>query len=262
MRTIRLASVRNARDLGGIPVEDGKAITTGLIFRGSDLSECAQEDSHILFDELGISYVIDLRCGWEADAKPDRIPSYVEYLHIPFYDMEKVGIEYDRTAPGTRKIGHDIACDPIHFYGSLSNPLTVGQIRSALHFVLNAASDGRPVYFHCSGGKDRAGVLSALILQTLGASADDVIEDYLATNIEREKDYDRLFARFLKLANGDEALAHELVVSHRARPENMEAFYSSVINRYVSIDSFMTDQLGIDEEKRAHFRANCTKACG
>ena len=260
MRAISLISVRNVRDLGGIPVEDGKVVLPGLIFRGSALNECAREDSHILFDELGISYVVDLRCGWEVEAKPNRIPSHVEYLHIPFYDQEKVGIEYDRSAPGTRKIGHDIACDPIHFYGSLSNPLTVGQIRSALHFVLNAASDGDSVYYHCSGGKDRAGVLSALILQTLGASANDVIEDYLATNIEREKDYDRLFERFLKLANDDEALAHELVISHRARPENMDAFYNSIIDRYGSVDSFMADQLGIDEAKRVHFRANCTKA--
>ena len=175
----------------------------GLIFRGSALSECAREDSHILFDELGISYVVDLRCGWEVEAKPNRIPSHVEYLHIPFYDQEKVGIEYDR---------------------------------SALHIVLNAASDGDSVYFHCSGGKDRAGVLSALILQTLGASANDVIEDYLATNIEREKDYDRLFERFLKLANDDEVLAHELVISHRARPENMDAFYNSIIDSYGSVE--------------------------
>lgn len=236
-------------------------VKPGLLFRGSALAGVTDDDKHRLSDTLGITCVIDLRTGWEREAKPDASMPGVENLHIPFYDLEKVGIEYTESLEGTKTVGRDIACNPRHFYWSLPNPLTAGQMRKALDEVFARAMQGKPVYQHCSGGKDRAGIMSLLILTVLGATRERILDDYLATNIDRDNDYDAMLRRFMRFSDGDREKAHELVVSHRALPENLDAFYASVDERYGSMEAFMHDTLAMTEERCALIREQCTVPC-
>ena len=257
MKVIELDNVSNVRDLGGIPLEGGRMVAPGLFYRGSALFGISENDRSVLFDELGIACVIDVRTGWEREAKPDIEIEGVENLHIPFYDREKVGIEYTEPAAGTKMIGRDVACDPDRFYRSLANPLTVGQMRKGVCEVFNRAMKGKPVYIHCSGGKDRAGILALLVLTVLGAREADILEDYLMTNVARDKNYEKTYARFLRLADGDEERAREITFEHRARPENIVAFHEAIEERYGSMEGFVHDQLGIDDELREEIRRVC-----
>ena len=256
-----LRGIANVRDLGGIPTGEGRAVAPGLLFRGGELSGATLEDKAVLSDRLGIACVIDLRCGWEREAKPDAQMAGITNLHIPFFDLDIVGIEYTEPSAGTKVVGRDVACDPGHFYRALPNPLTIGQMAKALDVVFSHAAIGSPVYMHCSGGKDRAGVLSLLVLTILGASREDILEDYLATNVYRDTIYDKTLARFMRFTDGDEARARELVESHRARSENLDAFYETIDAKYGSMASFVHDQLGFDEERIQRVRACCTVAC-
>lgn len=258
MRVIELQGVANVRDLGGTPVGDGRVVADGLLYRGSALAGATEEDCRVLFDNLGIRYIVDVRCGWEREAKPDVQVPGVENLHIPFYDLDIVGIEYTEPAEGTKTVGRDVACNPDRFYRSLSNELTVGQMRKGLHAIFGYACQGMPVYQHCSGGKDRAGIMALLTLTVLGACPEAVLDDYLFTNVSRDKDYDKTYARFLRLADGNEELARELVESHRARPENLTTFYEAVDEAYGSMDSFVCEQLGLDDAEIMRIRECCT----
>ncbi len=258
-RVIELQGINNVRDLGGIPIEGGRIVARGLIYRGSALADITERDQNLLFGELGITRIIDLRCGWECEAKPDVEVPDVENLHIPFYDLEKVGIEYTEPTAGTKTVGRDVACEPSRFYRSLSNPLTVRQMCEGLHAVLDHAMGGQPVYVHCSGGKDRAGIMTLLILTVLGASEEDILEDYLLTNVARDKDYDRVFARFLRLAQGDEERAREITDAHRALPENIVAFRSAIEESYGSMDMFLSNELAVSADYQTRVRAACTE---
>ena len=258
MKVIELESVGNVRDLGGIPVEGGRVVAPGLLYRGSVLISLSENDRKALFEDLGIARVIDVRTGWEREAKPDVEVEGVENLHIPFYDREKVGIEYTEPAPGTIMIGRDVACDPDRFYRSLANPLTTSQIGEGVRAMLDYAMEGKPVYAHCSGGKDRVGILVLLVLTVLGASEEDILEDYLFTNIARDANYEKTYARFLRLANGNEERAREITNEHRARPEYLVAFREAVDGAYGSLDAFIRDQLRIDDDYRAKARDACT----
>jgi len=260
VKAIELQGVSNVRDLGGTPVEGGRVVALGLLYRGSTLACATEEDSRILFDELGIRCVVDVRCGWEREIKPDVQVTGVDNLHIPFYDLDMVGIEYTTPVEGTITIGHDFACDPCSFYRSLANPLTVGQMSKAIHALFERACRGVPVYQHCSGGKDRAGIMALLVLTVLGASRDSILEDYLITNVTRDKDYSKIYARFLRLADGNEELARDLVESHRARPENLDAFYEAIDEAYGNMESFVREQLGFDDAMLALIRDCCTIA--
>lgn len=258
MRVVEVRGVDNVRDLGGVPVSGGRAVKPGLFYRGGALAGLTPEGADVLFRQWGVACVIDVRCGWERTAKPDAEALGVENLHIPFYDKEKVGIEYTEPAEGTKVVGRDVACDPDRFYRSLANPLTVGQMRMCAAEAFGHVLAGKPVYMHCSGGKDRAGILAALVLAVLGASAKAIEEDYLLTNESRDKQYRKNYERFLRLADGNEQRAHELVLAHRARPENLRAFVEAVVQRYGCMEDFLRNQLGVTDELRARLRAKCT----
>ena len=259
MRSIAFEQVSNVRDLGGIPVEGGRVVRPGLMYRGGALHSATPQDCAKLRDELDVRHVFDLRIGYEVAAKPDVIPADVDYQRIPFYDNEAIGYEYFDPIPGTIVIGNDFACDPDHFYRDMANPLTAGQLRILLHRLMEAASAGEPVYFHCSGGKDRAGITALLVLQILGADEQDILDDYLLTNVARQAGIEKIYQRFLRLCQGDEEFARQVTENHCARPENLEAFRDAVSQRYGSMDAYLCDVLGFDQAKRAELRLALTQ---
>ncbi len=259
-RIVELQGADNVRDLGGIPACKDRVVNPGLFYRGPALTALTASDKDLLFRQLKITCMIDLRCGWERDISPIAPQSGVEHMHIPFYDLEIVGLEYHEPAKGTKVIGRDVACDPDHFYRSLVNPRTVDQMRKGLAKVFEHTILGAPVYVHCSSGKDRAGIMALLIFAILGASREDILADYLLTNISRDKNYQSAFKRFLRFTDGDEVQAHELTLAHRAREENLSAFYEAVDDSYGSMDSFIRNQLAISDEHAQQIRLACTHA--
>lgn len=258
-RVIELEGVDNVRDLGGLPVRGGREVERGLLFRGASLAGLTAADEAVLFGRLGVSCVIDLRCGWERDAAPDRGPAAVPNLHIPFYDREKVGIEYTEGTQAGQVVGRDVPCDPDRFYRSLANPLTTRQMRAVVAEALGRAERGLPVYFHCSGGKDRAGITALLVLVVLGAEPDAVLEDYLLTNVARDRREAENLARFTRLAGGDAARGRQLTTAHRARPENLRAFHEAVVARFGGMEAFIADELGIGPARRDELRRRLTR---
>lgn len=257
-RAVVLERVNNVRDLGGIPVQGDRVVKPGLFYRGSALTSLSARDKETLVLRRGIRHVVDLRCGWEVEAKPDVELKGVENLHIPFYDLEKVGIDYTHPTDGTKIVGKDVACEPSHFYRSMTNPLTVGQMAKALSVMFTCAQLGEPVYVHCSGGKDRAGVMSLLVLTVLGASREAILEDYVLTNIDREKHIAPIYQRFLRLCDGDERKAREVTDAHRALPANLDTFYSAIDESYGGMDAFIRNQLRVSDTLRAQLREACT----
>ena len=258
MEVVELEGLTNVRGLGGIPVGDGRLVKHRLFYRSDNLSLITEADKRRIKDVMGVRCVIDLRVGWEREAKPDTDIEGVLNLHIPFYDKEKVGIEYTRSIEGSKVQGHDIVCDPDHFYRSMSNPLTARMMAKGLDTIFCYAEKGEATLQHCSGGKDRAGIMALLILTVLGASREDILEDYLATNVGRDKNIDAIYARFLRLMDGDEEKAWVVTENHRARPQNLLAFYESVDERYGGMEQFLDGTLGFDRKRRARLVELCT----
>ena len=257
MAIISVDGVENVRDLGGISVLDDRKVKSGLFFRGANLSGITKNGAHFLSHDLGVSLVIDLRVGWETEEKPDVPIPGVEYVHLPFYDKDKVGIDYTEKAQGTQLVGKDVACDPDHFYRHMPNELTAAQTGKVVRLML----EGKATYVHCSGGKDRAGIATLCLLKVLGASEQAILDDYLLTNISRDKHIDEMFQRFLRLSGGDERIAWEVTNSHAARPENLEAYRDSVVERYGSMDAFIKDILGIAPDLVSRARELLTEPC-
>jgi protein-tyrosine phosphatase len=166
-RGVEFTNVFNFRDMGGYPTEDGRTLRWGRLYRSDDLSRL-RVDEHDRFAALRLRTVIDLRRSIEVN-QTGRIPTMngISYHHIhlphPFWTQpdftdteERVNYLRDRYRELTDQAGAEIA-------------QTLGLI---------ADESTAPLVFHCVAGKDRTGVIAALVLALLGVADHDIADDY------------------------------------------------------------------------------------
>jgi protein-tyrosine phosphatase len=168
---IKLSAPVNLRDLGGIPIEGG-ILRDGLALRADDLSVITDKDARALVDG-GLAAVIDLRTNDEA-ALTGRGPlsGYpVAYHHLPLMESISAGMP-DGDVP---VIEHAAMGEMYARMVENAAP----QLASALGII--ALAPGATA-FHCAAGRDRTGVLAAVLLLALGATDDDIVTDYARTS--------------------------------------------------------------------------------
>ena len=146
----------NVRDLGGLVTRDGKYVRKGLMLR-SDYPAFAEVDISTV-SKLGLRTVVDLRGGSE-----------VEYERVAW--EKDHGVEYQRSSI--------IANVESSWHASYPSYLTrrPETVVAAVRRVLDPSS--QPVLFHCAAGKDRTGVVAALVLSVLGVPDEEIVADYV-----------------------------------------------------------------------------------
>ena len=123
-------------------------------------------------------------------------------------------------------------------------------LAEGLRFI---AKGEAPFLVHCNEGKDRAGFATAIVLESLGASRDDIIEDYLITNEYLTGVVEHLLATIGRMLPSDSA-RQAARSFFRADERYLEAAYDEAATRFGSFEAFCEQALGIDAGKRAHMR--------
>jgi protein-tyrosine phosphatase len=171
VRLVALEAVHNFRDLGGYATADGRTTRWRILFRADGLYRLTPADVATL-EPLGLRTVIDLRSATELDER-GRFPVDVHpviFHHLPIVDATWADVErpkYER--------------DEDFLIWAYQEMLTVGAPRFAAAFEALAEPGALPAVFHCAAGKDRTGLLAALLLGSLGVSRDDIVADYALT---------------------------------------------------------------------------------
>lgn len=154
----------NFRDLGGLRAGSGLRVRPGVLFRSDTLQALTAADVSHLTEELRLELIIDLRIGPEAvtEGRGPMAETAVSYLNAPLHE-----------APASDAPPQEQA---LAFYlthlASTDSPLsTVVRVVGALA--------GRPILVHCAAGKDRTGLVTALLLSLLGVADEDIVADYL-----------------------------------------------------------------------------------
>lgn len=177
-RLLPLVGAFNFRDLGGYPTVDGRSTRWGRLFRSDGLHELTPDDLDVL-RELGLACVIDLRTPAELD-RTGRGPlekEPIRYFHLPLLAGG------DQTAP---EAATQNLTDRYLWY------LDVGRRSFVEAFSLVADESSYPLVFHCAAGKDRTGVLAALVLSILGVERPVIVEDYVLTQSRMDLIVERL----------------------------------------------------------------------
>jgi len=248
-RQVTLDGAVNVRDIGGYRSVHGPEVTRGRLFRGDSLSQLTNADVERL-DRLGLRTVIDFRNPGEVLlGGDDRLPYGVEFAHLPVSggDLEAV---YDLIASGDherqrRDLGSGRAASFMAEInrGFVSDPRQREAFGAALRLV---CAPGRlPLLYHCTGGKDRAGWMTAIVLTALGVPRELVLRDYLLSNDLHRTSYQKL--RYDLVKTGVVADPELLRPILEQSATYLGAAFEEADRRYGSFGRFLTYGLEVNE---------------
>jgi protein-tyrosine phosphatase len=219
-RLIALEGAVNFRDLGGYATEDGLRTRWRVLFRADGLSELTETDLEVM-RELGIRTVVDLRSGQEVEQSRFNVEAHpVTFHHYPFIKALPNAEDFAR-APGFLGTQYTEMLDE-------ATPQIIGAL-SAL-----AAPDARPAVFHCTAGKDRTGLLSALVLSLLGVPEETVVADYALSGAAMSRLRTKLIEKY---PDGESVIADSDVL-FSADPANMVTLFAHLRNRYGTVAEY------------------------
>ena len=229
-RIIELEGAVNFRDLGGYATVDGQRTRWRVLFRADGLGELTELDLDVL-RQLRIRTVIDLRTGHELQQSRFDVDAHpVEFHHFPFIKSLTNADEFER-APGFLGTQYQRMLED-------AAPQIVGALTAL------AAPDARPAVFHCTAGKDRTGLLSALVLSLLGVPEDTIVADYALSGAAMA----RLRAKLLiKFPDGKLLVDADADAIFSADPSNMVALFAHLNERYGSVTEYAS-AIGIPDD--------------
>ena len=182
-RHIAFEACFNFRDLGGYENDEGRRVRWNVLYRSDTLHRLTPADVE-QFDALGLRTVIDLRSVTEVDdhGRLASTSGHLEWHHVPMLDNVKLEprdpseIATATSLTNTPTPGEGYLRIVEEFGGSL-----------ALVFQLLSGDDALPTVFHCTAGKDRTGIVAALLLELLGVPDDVIAADYVLTERARAR---------------------------------------------------------------------------
>lgn len=219
----------NFRDLGGIKTKEGRYTKWGKLFRADELSNLTESDLKYL-TSIPITSVIDFRAQSETKRSPDRLPPTVHFTYpmaITPGNLSNEGIQ-------ANLLKTNIDSHMKHMNRLLvSDPACVRAFRIFFAIVQNNLS--APLIFHCSAGKDRAGMATALVLFALGVDEETVMQDYLMSKIYLSDKYSAFIAKYPR--------AESIFTVKRMF---LQAGINQIKRDHGSIMNFLTKELKVD----------------
>jgi protein-tyrosine phosphatase len=240
-RRIPLEGCLNFRDLGGYPAADGRRVRWRLLFRSDALHHLKAEDVVHLRDVIGLSHVLDLRSSSElvADGRGPLEREPLGFHHLPLFDGDVQG----RPA--------DLPSDLAGLYFAMAE-FAAGPIARVLEILARASG---PAVYHCAAGKDRTGVVSAVLLGLLGVPDELIVADYAATRDA----LDGIVERLMSSHGYQDVLATLPPDTLHAEPATMVSLLAKIRDRHGSMRAYV-DAIGVCEADVARLEERLLEA--
>ena len=167
-RRLDVEGAYNIRDLGGYPTLDGRRTRWGRFLRADGLHALTEQSQDALID-YGVRTVVDLRLTREVDQRTNVFAGRpeVSYLRVNVLGDDFLEADFPDIGEPARRL--------VHIY-----TMVLDERQPALRRVLGllAGSGASSAMYHCTAGKDRTGVVSALLLGLAGVPHETIAEDY------------------------------------------------------------------------------------
>ncbi|MGN8648038.1 tyrosine-protein phosphatase [Gracilibacillus sp. HCP3S3_G5_1] len=251
-KVIQLEGAVNFRDMGGMKAADGRVIKEGILFRSADLFELTNNDVQLI-ETLGLKTIFDYRTTYEANKRPDP-----QLKNISF---ERMSVNNESRPQSYTSIREWLASDPFKdfdtsFLTELYKSIPVGnRSYQRLMEMLKQPELHLPLLHHCTGGRDRTGVGSMLILLTLGVSWEIIVEDYLYSNQLLEESNNHLLAEVDTFLTTEEI--ERFKQGFQLQERYLQLSYQNILDHYKSFDDYLEHEHGITHQIRNNIRNFC-----
>ena len=231
-RALEFPNLLNARDLGGYATTDGAQTRWRSLLRADDLSQLTEPGLQALAD-YGVRTILDLRWPQEAERHPSPVPARLPQLRYARISL------LTRTEDEWRARSRDTAKE-------LWKCEVLEHVRAELRHVLGfiSAAPPEPLLFHCVAGKDRTGLIAALLLALADASPAAIARDYSVSAENLREGY------LQRYADTERGRILEALRCPEEGAYNMLAFLKSAggVRRYLA-------QIGLSSQEIAQLRA-------
>jgi protein-tyrosine phosphatase len=231
-RHIEFEEILNFRDLGGYRAGDGRTVAWRRLFRSGELHYMTGNDAARLKEEIKLSSVIDLRT---PRREREMRFGLLNQVGVAYFNMPFITTPLDRGSDEEKRLFQSISNMGEFYLYLLRQEGFGGELMRALEIIADPRN--HPLVFHCNAGKDRSGVLAAIILGVLGVEDEDIVEDYILTASyidELKKRWDII----PEMADYNDLPEYIML----ALPESMELFLSALKQEYGSVRGYVEAQ--------------------
>ena len=248
-RRLLFEGIRNCRDMGGLQNTEGQCIREGLLLRSGHLKNATRRDADDLQKYFSLSEILDLRNTAEQKERPDiSVPGAV-HVDAPVFPEMQQGITHEKDLPP-----YEIwpPMREIYVKFILEEPVNRNMAK-AVRRVLVHDFDSGAILWHCFGGKDRCGMVAALILGVLGFSYDAIKEDYLMTNLEAQRNAEDAY-RAVLARGGSQREADFEYDANIASGSFLDGAFDALKAKYGDPVSFLKEAGGATDDELENFR--------
>ena len=234
---IELEGCLNFRDLGGHQTSDGRTVRSGCLFRSAELCLLTDAD-RVVFSELGIKVVVDLRSAQEQDVRPQSFPN-----EITVVSLRRVAAGSTETLEEQIEAGRIPVKDDQWVIDSYIGMLT--RLAPDFRALVERSADAvrAPVLFHCAAGKDRTGLAAAVLLGLLGVPDHVIQAEYELTTLHYAP---RRLEEIRPLLEQHSVSASDISHLIEARPVGMKAVLDHINSRWGGFAGYAQAVLGVD----------------
>ena len=251
-RSIPFEKISNARDLGGLRTAQGHVIAPGHLLRSANLAGATEADRRLLQERYRLAKIIDLRTQAERDEKPDAVIEDSENLPIPIFDVATAGISHERENRQEQLLAVVPKMGQL-YRKMVTDPACREQLGIAARCVMGHDFSEGGVLWHCTEGKDRCGLLSAVLLTALGVDRGTITQDYLLTNEVNGPKAEMYYQGMLSDGNteAEAAVVRDIFL---AREEYLNEAFSAIDELYQDDTAFLHEGLHIPQGLIQQFR--------
>lgn len=259
---IPFEKLANTRDLGGLPAADGRRVKPALLLRSGALHKAHEADIVRLLNDYALEGVFDFRTSFEREKNPDprELMPGVVFYDLPVVQESAVGITHAQgLAADIAELSHlkQEAAKAHETVKSLYAQMLVsdaGRLAYGSFLQVLLEGNGGAYLWHCSEGKDRAGLAAVVLEQALGVPDAYVKDDYLATNLfvqgHAEKLLDEL-GEHLHLMKGLDGDVDSIFYAYS---DYFEAAMQSVAQKYGTFADYLEKGLDFGPKKQEALR--------
>jgi len=248
---IKLKSVLNFRDIGGVASGDVTAIRNGIVFRSANIDRISRSDIRKLH-KLGIKTIIDLRAPSERRKHFTTIGNIDKiFLTLDFEKKTREKLRPYFFKKNSENIISDIsnslnleildACQPV--------------IKQIFDILLSASRC--PILIHCQAGKDRTGIICALLQLALKADKASIIDDYLKSN-EALIPYFRRMLMIRRILSFGFFPSDTVLFAITLRQRNIDSVLDRINNHYGGIEGYLNSS-GVSDAQLSILRERLTR---
>ncbi|WP_422353985.1 tyrosine-protein phosphatase [Roseivirga pacifica] len=238
----------NIRDIGGLFTKDGYQLKWGKVFRADELASLNKEDFKLLAP-LQIQTIIDFRTSAEIEEKPDTWPDLASIDHVELSIMTDTIA--DKSEWLEKLKSDNFNGDSLLYMANRGFVEEFSDKYKQFFEMLLGGEMEYPVMYHCTGGKDRTGFATFLILLALGVDEQTAIDEYLMTNYYthgKNEDMLKMAAAFYGI---DPVKLRSLA---GVKKEFIQGALDAISDHYGTVDNFLCEALNVCEAEKEQLK--------